>query len=459
MVNVCFSYFSALKRSFDIEDVDDIPTFSPTATLNSSFSPGPILNKTNEGRGQATHISPSYQSRINISSSPAQSPVMKNKMNTSLSFNRGIMAMTKANGNMGPGITRVSSFQSKFNPNGFTSCSSPGSDNDSLHSSSSSLEYQASSKISSYASPPQSPMGMSEYKALRLGSPALKKFSSHGNMFHSEVGPPLVIAAEPVSINHVSMPSLDLHIAENRTIRSTVSPGLRYGNSGVSWGLSPQQPKPTGLGREPSFSSSPQSPKPKESVRLNKFPLNLDSLVVHPQETPMQPPLFIPKPPPRSNSKMSSLSGSATSSVSINSLDSTDTGSTHEHIENTESMSAPESIPVPSVSESPVPLSPAQTPQLKLASQPQVVQLSPVASPLPSQMGIVSDPEQEVAMVKESVGSILQRIASISRAEQPAPRSRENHYCNRVEKEASPVQHHKFKKEEGKSCHKLFCQW
>ncbi|XP_035260248.1 septin-9-like isoform X1 [Anguilla anguilla] len=442
------SDFEALKRSFDIEDVDDIPTFSPTATLSSPFSPGPILNKTNEGRGQTTHISPSYQSRISIGSNPSPSPVMKNKMNTSLSFNRGTMAIAKTNGNMGPGITRVSSFQSKFNPNGFTSCSSPGSDNDSLHSSSSSLEYQASSKMSSYASPPQSPMGMSEYKALRLGSPALKKFSSHGNMFHSEVGPPLVIAAEPIGVNHVSMPSLDLHIAENRTIRSTVSPGLRYGNSGVSWGSSPQQPKPTGLVREPSFSSSHQPPKLRESVRLNKFPLDLDSLVSQPQETPVEPPPFIPMPPPRSNFKLSSLSSSASPSLSTNSLDSTDTGSTHEHIENTESMSAPESIPVPSVSESPVPLSPAQTPQLKLASQPQVVQLSPVSSPLPSQMGIVSDPEQEVATVKESVGSILQRIASFSRAEKPFPGPMENHYCNRVEKEVSPVQHQMFKKGE-----------
>ncbi|KAI1896070.1 hypothetical protein AGOR_G00091010 [Albula goreensis] len=184
------SDFEALKRSFDIEDVDEIPTFSPTSPLSSPFSPGPILNKTNDGRGPATLVSPSYQSRISISSSPAQSPVMKNKMMNSLSFNRGTMAMTKTNGNVGPGITRVSSFQSKFNPNGYSSCSGPGSDNDSLHSSSSSLEYQASSKMSSYASPPQSPMGMGEYKALRLGSPALKKFSSQGNMFHSEVDPP-----------------------------------------------------------------------------------------------------------------------------------------------------------------------------------------------------------------------------------------------------------------------------
>ncbi|KAJ8246008.1 hypothetical protein GJAV_G00262670 [Gymnothorax javanicus] len=442
------SDFEALKRSFDLEDVDDIPTFSPTATLNSPFSPDPILNTTNEGKGQAAHISPSYQSRFNITASPAQSPVMKNKINSSLSFNRGTMAMAKANGKMGPGITRVSSFQSKFNSNGFTSCSSPGSDNDSLHSSSSSLEYQASSKTSAYASPPQSPMGMSDYKALRLGSPALKKFSSHGNMYHSEVGSPLVIAAEPIGSNHVSIPSLDLHIAENRAVRSPVSPGLRYGNSGVSWGSSSQQPKPTGLAREPSFSSNHQPSKSKESARLNKFPLDLDSLVIQPQESPVEPPPFVPKPPPRSSSKLSCFSGSASPSASTNSLDSVDMGSIPKQIENAESMTPPESIPVPSISESPIPLSPAQTPQLKLASKPQVVRLSAVASLAPGALEILDDSEQEVATVKESVGSILQQIASISRAEKPVPRPGENYFSNREEKEEAPLQHQTFKPEE-----------
>ncbi|KAI1896069.1 hypothetical protein AGOR_G00091000 [Albula goreensis] len=215
------------------------------------------------------------------------------------------------------------------------------------------------------------------------------------------------------------MPSLDLHITENRGVRSPVSPGLRYGNSGVSWGSSPQRQRPSAgaLGRDPSFSSSPQVLRPRESVRLNKFPLDLESLVTKPPDAPMEPP-FAPKPPPRSNSKLSSLSG----------ID-----------------------PRPQRQRVSRPSLPGADPQLKLASQPQVVQLSPVSPTPPNQLGIFSSTEQAVTPEKESVGSILQRIASFSRPENPVPRPRENHHGNRAEQVMPPLQQKKFKKEEGKS--------
>ncbi|KAJ8373315.1 hypothetical protein AAFF_G00266180 [Aldrovandia affinis] len=215
------SDFEALKRSFDIDD--EIPSFSPSPAHGSPFSPAPLSSRTNDGRGPANHTPPAYQSRISIGPSPTQSPVLKNKIVTSLSFNRGTAgAGVRANGSAGSGISRASSFQSRFNPNGFSSSSSSalGSDNDSLHSSSSSLDCHTSSSSSSskpspYASAaglPQGPAGRRELRPPGLGGPALKKFSSHGNVFRSEaeVSSSGATGGEAVAVIHGSMPSLDL---------------------------------------------------------------------------------------------------------------------------------------------------------------------------------------------------------------------------------------------------------
>ncbi|XP_048860515.1 nascent polypeptide-associated complex subunit alpha, muscle-specific form-like [Brienomyrus brachyistius] len=415
------SDFEALKRSFDIEDVDEIPAYSPSSNLSSPFSPSPVLSKANDGRGPANHGPPSYQSRISVGSSPAQSPVMKSKMVTSLSFNRGTIGVVRANGNTGSGITRVSSFQSRFNPNGFLS-SGPGSDNDSLHSSSSSLEYQGTSKVSSLASPPQSPIGVSEYKPQHLASPALKKFSSHGNVFHSEVETPTHLATEPVGINHGSMPSLDLQISESSGRRNAGPLGVRYAGMAPTWGSNP-------LGRVPSFSSGPQPPKPKEPARLSKFPLDLDSLVAKPQ-VPLPQATPAPKPAPKHNGNV--ISPSNTPVIPTHSLDAAP-------------PSPPGSLPVPSISESPVPLSPAQTPQLKLVSQPQVVQLSPGPAAPTTAPG--PDAVQDAG---ETVGSILQRIASFTPASAVGPRPRESSRSNEEQEQEAAV-HLQQLQEDGKT--------
>ncbi|MBN3286900.1 SEPT9 protein, partial [Polyodon spathula] len=377
---------------------------------------------------------------------------MKNKMVSSLSFNRGSMAIAKTNGNTGTSITRVSSFQTKFNPNGFSSSCGPGSDNDSLHSSTSSLEYQASSKLSSCASPPQSscasppqsPMGMSDFKPQRICSPALQKFSSHGNMFHSEVEPPLALPAEPMRVNHGSMPSLDLRITESRGAGNARSPSLGYRSSGPTWNAASLRQNSGPLRREPSFTSGTQSPKPKDPTKLNKFPLDLDNLVAKPQEAPKE---AFPKPAPRSHLKLSSPTSSASPAVSTSSLDTVAAG-IHSKTAKAGSMPPPGRFPVPSVSESPVPLSPPQTPQFRLVSQPQVVQLSPVAQPSTAQgkvtqkTQISEEPAQGPPPQKDSVGSILQRIASFSRADSTGgPKPRENKYHgNKQEREEPPGQ-------------------
>lgn len=343
------------------------------------------------------------------------------------------------------GINRASSFQNKFNPNGFNSSSGPGSDNDSLHSSSSSLEYQASSKMSSYTSTPQSPMGVVEYKAQCLGSPALKKFSSHGNMFHSELEGPLVIPTEPLGISHGSMPSLDLQM-ESGGMRRVVSPGTRYPNSAVTWNAYRAQNNGN-VGKDSSISHQPA--KTKEPARLNKFPLDLDNLVVKPQTEGPVP----PKPPVRFHPISTSPTISESTSASVSSLDSADLSIVHStSMEKRELDSPSGAIPVPCVSESPVLLSPAQTPRFNLVSQPQMVQIARATSPPPAGVNIMSSHSQNEAQGKDSVGSILQRIASFSRVEVKAPKPHAisvTPFSNGIKRECPPLQCKDLKRSEG----------
>lgn len=452
MTNIlCLFPCLALKRSFDIDD--EIPTFSPTSSVTSPMSPCSILNKTSDVRNPGNQVSPPYRSRISISCSPAQSPVMRSRMVSSLSFNRGTMGKPAINANSG--INRAASFQNKFNPIGFNSSSGPGSDNDSLHSSSSSLEYQASSKLGSYTSPPLSPGGVGEYKAQRLGSPALKKFSSHGNMFHSELEGPLVIPTDPMGISHGSMPSLDLQMAETAGMRRVTSPGSRFTNVSSQWNTSPhniQNSSP--FSRDSSLNH--QSSKSKEPVRLHKFPLDLDNLVLKSQtESPAA-----PQPPPRFHTLSNSPTVSASSSASISSLDSTDLSVTHNNnniIDKKEAITPHGAIPVPNISESPVLLSPAQTPQFNMVSKPQVVQVAPPPTSS-GHMETNHDMDQDDMHAKETVGSILQRIASFSKVDPPVPEPRPV-LSNGVKKESPAIQHLELKRPESKLCLLLLFQF
>uniref|UniRef100_A0A8C1VNT5 Septin 12 n=1 Tax=Cyprinus carpio TaxID=7962 RepID=A0A8C1VNT5_CYPCA len=442
------SDFEALKRSFDIDDVNEIPTFPPTSSVTSPISPSAILNQTNDVRSPGNQVSPPYRSRISISCSPAQSPVMRNRMVSSLSFNQGTKGKPTINANSG--INRAASFQNKFNPNGFTSSSGPGSDNDSLHSSSSSLEYQASSKLCSYTSPRQSPVGVGEFKAQHLGSPALKKFSSHGNMFHSELEGPLVCPTEPMGISHGSMPSLDLQM-ETAGMRRVILPGSRFTNTGLQWSTSPYNIQNSStFARDSSINN--QSPRPKDPVRLNKFPLDLDNLVFKSQtESP-----GAPKPPPRFHTLSNSPTVSESPSASINSRDSTDLPMAHNNnnIEKKEPITPPGAIPVPNIIESPGPLSSAQTPQFNVVSKPQVVQVAPASPSLSRQMEISNDIDQDDIHAKESVGSILQRIASFSKVETKVPVSEPSlviPLSNGIKKVSPAIQRKELKRSEGQS--------
>ncbi len=61
--SVCvFFLYTALKRSFDIDDVNEIPT--STSSVTSPISPSDILNKTNDVRSPGNQVSPPYRSGL-----------------------------------------------------------------------------------------------------------------------------------------------------------------------------------------------------------------------------------------------------------------------------------------------------------------------------------------------------------------------------------------------------------
>ncbi|KAM7372484.1 hypothetical protein PAMP_009648 [Pampus punctatissimus] len=470
-----YSFFqpAALKRSFDIED--DIPSFSSASPVSSPVSPSSSHfflnhNKTSEGRGGGSQSpslafnnnnnnslgSAAYHSCISRSSNP--SPVLKSRtVVSSLSFNRGTMNKPVIHNNSSS-VNRAASFQSRLNPNSYSMFSGPGSD-DSLHSSTSSLEYSGVgggtlhlNKLASYSSPssqgeyhqtkPQLPQQQLE-GATNLGSNHnLKKFSSHGSVFHSELDqePGMMLGApQPPRINHGSMSSLDMQRGGGG---GRMSPGLRYASANANWNGRLQNTSVLGEEGYIGFNNHQQQgaqvsqapqPKAKETPRLNKFPLDLDSLVGTTATTSlskahigsMSP--YAPKPPPRSIESLqhhtNSPSTSASPSVSLSSLDSSSDAPSlplHHPVSPHSPTPLYGSIPVPEVSCSPVPLSPAQTPLLEILSGPQVVQVVPNppshnSSSSPSSPRTIRSLEDAASDVRDSVGSILERIASFSR--------------------------------------------
>jgi len=494
---------AALKRSFDVDDVDDIPSFSsasPTASPTSPTSSSSHLllssNKTNDGRGVGvTHQPSSAAFNNNNNNAPHHShhsrtglgsgsgPALKSRsVTSSLSFNHGSMnkPMFKRNGNGVGGVTRAASFQNRFNPNGYYSSmlSGPGSDNDSLHSSSSSLEYSGvgmppTATMTKYGNsytghPPTSPLGDYQHHHLAqpqspmqgggggslVGSHSLKNVSSHGSIFHSEHedAPGVVLGCVPElrGISHGSMPSLDLQLGDRggggremvEREGGGTPLGLRFANTNGNWNVRSHHSSATGIDvysdnnqnrSHHQSATGMQSPLPARAKeppknRLNKFPLDLENLDINITATKSEaggpkP----PKPPPRSTGSTPQYSTSPSASLSsLESNSDTSPLSLHHPLSPFPQLSSPTtssprgSIPIPGVSRSPMPLSPAQTPQLQLLSGPQVVHavgtgMGTCASPPEASAAMVRLPEEAQGKARDSVGSILQRIASFSR--------------------------------------------
>ncbi|XP_029363487.1 uncharacterized protein septin12 isoform X1 [Echeneis naucrates] len=490
------SDFEALKRSFEIEDVEDIPAFSSSSSISAPISPSsshfflnhnkaigehercsqsPSLafNNNNNSLGSAAH-----HSCIGMSSS--SSPVLKSRsVVSSLSFNQGTMNQPGIHNN-GSSVARAASFQSRLNPNSCSMVSGPGSDNDSLHSSTSSLEYSIESggtfltKLGSYSSPPsqgeyyqakpQLQQQHQEGDGNLRSNHSLKKFSFHGSLLHSEIdqGQGIVLGVpgpQPHGVNH-AMPSLDLQIHDggggNEAMQTgggggRMSPGLKFAHAKVSWNSHLHNAK--SLGEEgyngfkshcqqqsPKVLKAPQ-PKGKEIPRLNKFPLDLDNLMSSTSMTSttkgqvrsLNSNSNLHKPFSRSTGSHQNLtsppSTSASSpSASLSSLDSSSDISPLSLHYPFLPFSPQGSIPVPEMSCTPVPLSPAQSPHLEILSRPQTVQMVPNI-PVPYSPSSPSSPraiwpfENGPGDARESVGSILQRIASFSLPAATNPRA------------------------------------
>ncbi|XP_070836328.1 uncharacterized protein septin12 isoform X1 [Chaetodon trifascialis] len=474
------SDFEALKRSFDIEDEDSIPSFSTASPISIPISPPSshkFLNhnkasEEQEGGGQSSSLpfnnnnnsmgSPAHHSRISLGSNP--SPVLKScTVGSSLSFNRGTINKPALHNN-GSSVARAASFQSRLNPTSYCMLTGPGSDNDSLHSSTSSLEYSGGgggaftlTKLGSYSnsSPqgeyqrtqPQFPQQHLEGGANLERNPNLKKFLSHGSVFHSEMdqGPGMMGFPESGGVNHGSMPCLDLQIRygdggmtsmQKSSDGARMSSGLRYTNANPNW--NGRFHNASSFGEDGCCGSKNHShilkvpqPKAKGTPRLNKFPLDLDSLVnstsatstIKAQRQSMS--HNHPKPSPRSTGDhqhhTSPPSTLASPSVSLSSLDSSCDTPSHQHPLLPFSPCSPTpsqgSIPVSDMSCSPVSISIAQSPQLEIPPGPQVVQaVSNLPNPYSSSSPrAIQSLEDGVGDAKNSVGSILQRIASFSR--------------------------------------------
>uniref|UniRef100_UPI0037E8F22C uncharacterized protein septin12 isoform X1 n=2 Tax=Semicossyphus pulcher TaxID=241346 RepID=UPI0037E8F22C len=255
---------------------------------------------------------------------------------------------------------------------------------------------------------------------------------------------------EPWGINHGLMPSLDLEICDGGGGMismqraggcARMSPGLRYTNANASWNgclhnatTYGEEGSKNNCQQGPQIIKAPQS-KAKETPRLNKFPLDLESFVSSTSTsspTKAQGRYMSPNPPKSSQQSIGALqhpisppSTSASCSASLSSLDSSSNTpplSVHHSFETLYPCPPPllqSSIPFQEMSCSLVPLSPAQSPQMEILPEPKVVQVvsnlpSPRIPSSPSSPRAIQSLEDGIGYTRDSVGSILQRIASFS---------------------------------------------
>ncbi|TFK07426.1 annexin A9 [Platysternon megacephalum] len=430
------SDFEALKRSFDMEDAEEAPAVPPSCPFGPSTPADSLAAGNGESGRLASLMPPTYQSRISLSSSPspAHSPVLKTRISTSFSFNRGTIQLARANGAVSSSLTRVASFQARLDPNGFSSSLGPGSE--SLHSSSSSLECPP---------PPSTPQSAARQpeprvlKAAPVASPALKKFSSHSNVFHSEAERPIQLVSK-AGVNHGSLPSLDLHIAEDQGSPNPLAPALAFHSAGA-WSSGSQNcallrgKSSTPISREPSFSSSssssplsdaaqrpslsPPLPPFRQPTKLQKFPISLDGLVGKPLDgsDPAPSADSASRPLPRTQLQ---LSLSTSPSLSRQPPGRAKEGAAAAAVSGVSAAPSPGKCPGAQANESPWPpsLSPAQAAPFRLMSRPQIMQVT-------SQPSFLGGP---AACPREHVRSMAERVNSFSSSEvsglgAPAPSS------------------------------------
>lgn len=470
---------AALKRSFDTEELNDVPSFSttssistPASTSSSQFFLNSKSHEGQEGGGQPPLLafnnnnlgSTSDYSNMTISSSHSQ--VNKSHpLVSSLSFSRGTMSKPVIHNN-GSSVTRATSFQSRANPNGYSMLIGPGSD-DSLHSSTSSLEYSGGGgcalnldKLGLYTSlspqevynqtEPHIPQQHIEQDINLRKKNNLKKFSAFGSVFRSQIdqGSGMSMGVQdPQSVNHGLMPILDLQFQdgggivsmERRRAGDRMSPGLRYANAQANW--NGHLHNASSFGDEGYCVSknhcqqqgshilkAPHSNAP----RLNKFPLDLGSLLssastnssIKAQGGSMSP--QSPKPLLRSTGDIQHQTTPPSTSVSPSaSLCSLDSSADIPHFSvhqshlpfSAYSPTTSQGSCLPGTSCSLMALSPAHIPQLEIASESKMVQAVPhkPSSDNHSNSTPIKFIKGDMGDARDTVDSILQRIASFSK--------------------------------------------
>ncbi|XP_075755336.1 septin-12 isoform X2 [Pelodiscus sinensis] len=428
------SDFEALKRSFDMEDAAE--AIPPSAPFGPGLPAASLATGWEESGRPASPGPPTYRSRLCSSLSPAHSPVLKTRISTSVSFNRGTIQLARANGAVSSSLTRVASFQARPDPNGFSAAWGPGSE--SRRSSSSSLECPPRHAPQSAARGP-APRGLG---AAPVTSLPLKKFSSHGNVFHSEAERPAQLVSR-ASANHGSLPSLDLHIAEDQGPLIPLAPAPAF-PSAAAWSSGSQTcallqgKSSTPVSREPSFSSSsssssspplanasqqpslsPPPPPSRQPTKLPKFPISLDGLVGKPPDgsDPAPSADSASRPLPRTQLQVS-LGTSPR-------LSRQPPGTAKGEAAAGSGVSAAPSLgrcPSAQVNESPWPpsLSPAQAASFKLLSQPQIMQVTSQ----PSFLGgpAVPNPREHVRSMGERGSSFCSKTGLRAPAPSSCPR-------------------------------------
>ncbi|CAL8264411.1 unnamed protein product [Gadus morhua 'NCC'] len=260
-------------RSFDIDDEGRHPQLLLWLPQRPPHAPPLLLPSPPEPQqdpgGTGSHAAAGLVGPEPPQPVPLPAGGLKSRsVSSSLSFSHGNKPAFKKNG--GGGVARAASFQNRFHPNGYySSLSGPGSDNDSLHSSSSSLEGPPASAAKGGA--PELRGGAPE---LRGGAPELRG------------GAPELRGGAPELRGGVDGQ------------REGVPLGLGFANNNAGWSGRPlyggaelhsgsaQQSRRLQQHGGP---QGPQPPRAREPPRLNKFPLDLENLTMN----------TTPKPPPR----------------------------------------------------------------------------------------------------------------------------------------------------------------
>lgn len=366
--NLC-TFFSptALKRSFDIEDVETIETIPTASAASVPTSPSPPdyflnrdkVNEKQKHRSMSFAFSNHNNNSLEATTQDSQSIQGSNsslvpKSHTlinSLSCSRGNTKKPSIH-NHNASVIRAASFQGRLNPKTYSTATEQGSDNDSLYSSSSSLDYTAGWGSITLTKPGLhsnylTQKGYNQTKSLKYPqqpnkdtSPNPRKSTSHGTVYHSES---MFETQLPRAVNTGFIPSLDLQCQGGGMVDLQCGRNHEYTNSNVKLNGNihnarfPGEEIYTGsknYNQQESYAIKRSMSRTKETPtrRLNKFPLDLDSLVSSPPS--IAPPTETQKEPSKpqhpkhlwsysdEQNQISPPSTSVSPSASLSSLDS-----------------------------------------------------------------------------------------------------------------------------------------